>query len=88
MYLADAFIHFFVSMCVPWELNPQPLALLTQCSTTESQEQLIFRLLFLLFYYLLLLKTIFYLELFFCAYFLYGEKHQFCNTFFPSDLII
>ncbi len=28
----------FVSMCVPWELNPQPLALLTQCSTTEPQE--------------------------------------------------
>ncbi len=25
-------------MCVPWELNPQPLALLTQCSTTEPQE--------------------------------------------------
>ncbi len=30
--------HFFVSMCVPWELNPQPFALLTQCSTTEPQE--------------------------------------------------
>ncbi len=26
-------------MCVPWELNPQPFALLTQCSTTEPQEQ-------------------------------------------------
>ncbi len=48
MHLADAFIqsdlqyiqaiHFFVSMCVPWELNPQPFALLTQCSTTEPQE--------------------------------------------------
>ncbi len=35
MHLADAFIQsdlqyiqviiFFVSMCVPWELNPQPL---------------------------------------------------------------
>ncbi len=25
-------------MCVPWELNPQPFALLTQCSTTETQE--------------------------------------------------
>ncbi len=22
-------------MCVPWESNPQPFALLTQCSTTE-----------------------------------------------------
>ncbi len=29
---------FFISMCVPWELNPQPFALLTQCSTTEPQE--------------------------------------------------
>ncbi len=29
---------FFVSMCVLWELNPQPFALLTQCSTTEPQE--------------------------------------------------
>ncbi len=48
LHLADAFIqsdlqciqaiHFFVSMCVPWELNPQPFALLTQCSTTEPQE--------------------------------------------------
>ncbi len=45
MHLADAFIqsdlqaiHFFISMCVPWELNPQPFALLTQCSTTEPQE--------------------------------------------------
>ncbi len=49
MHLADAFIqsdlqciqaiHFFISMCVPWELNPRPFALLTQCSTTEPQEQ-------------------------------------------------
>ncbi len=29
----------FISMCVPWELNPRPFALLTQCSTTEPQEQ-------------------------------------------------
>ncbi len=29
---------FFVSMHVAWELNPQPFALLTQCSTTETQE--------------------------------------------------
>ncbi len=28
----------FISMCVPWESNPQPFALLTQCSTTEPQE--------------------------------------------------
>ncbi len=43
MHLADAFIQsdlqciqvmlfFFVSMCVPWELNPRTFALLTQCS--------------------------------------------------------
>ncbi len=48
MHLADAFIqsdlqciqaiHCFISMCVPWELNPQPFALLTQCSTTEPQK--------------------------------------------------
>ncbi len=45
MHLADAFIQsdlqlhsgytFFISMCVPWESNPQPVVLLTQCSTTE-----------------------------------------------------
>ncbi len=48
MHIADAFIQsdlqciqtiiFFVSMCVPWESNPQPFALLTQHSTTEPQE--------------------------------------------------
>ncbi len=52
LHLADAFIQsdlplyipvysgytFIISMCVPWELNPQPFALLTQCSTTEPQE--------------------------------------------------
>ncbi len=27
-------------MCIPWELNPQPFALLTQCSTTEPQENI------------------------------------------------
>ncbi len=51
MHLADTFIqsdlqciqaiHFFISMCVPWELNPWPFALLTQCSTTEPQEHII-----------------------------------------------
>ncbi len=30
----------FISMCVPWKLNPQPFALLTQCSTTEPQEHI------------------------------------------------
>ncbi len=29
---------FIVSTCVPWESNPQPFALLMQCSTTEPQE--------------------------------------------------
>ncbi len=29
---------FFISECVPWELNPQPFVLLTQCFTTEPQE--------------------------------------------------
>ncbi len=28
---------FFISMCVTWELNPQPFALLMQCSNTEPQ---------------------------------------------------
>ncbi len=31
-------IHLLSVLCVPWELNPQPFALLTQCSTTEPQE--------------------------------------------------
>uniref|UniRef100_A0A8C1S2S0 Immunoglobulin C1-set domain-containing protein n=1 Tax=Cyprinus carpio TaxID=7962 RepID=A0A8C1S2S0_CYPCA len=31
---------YFTSMCVSWELNPQPFALLTQCSTTEPQAPL------------------------------------------------
>ncbi len=35
-------IHVFVSMYVPWELNPQPFTLLTQCSTTEPQEHVMF----------------------------------------------
>ncbi len=32
-------LYILISMCVPWESNPQPFALLTQCSTTEPQEQ-------------------------------------------------
>ncbi len=32
------FIIFYQYVCVPWELNPWPFALLTQCSTTEPQE--------------------------------------------------
>ncbi len=43
MHLADTFIQtdlqvhsgYTFLICVPWELNPQPFALLTQCSTTE-----------------------------------------------------
>ncbi len=42
MHLADTFIQsdlqYIQVMRVPWELNPQPFALLTQCSTTEPQE--------------------------------------------------
>ncbi len=30
-------LHIFCQ-CVPWELNPLPFALLTQCSTTEPQD--------------------------------------------------
>ncbi len=50
MHLADAFIQsdlqciqaiHLLSVCVPWELNPQPFALLTQSSTTEPQEYVI-----------------------------------------------
>ncbi len=50
MHLADAFIQsdlqlhsgytFFISMCVPWESNPQPFALLMQCSTTEPHRNI------------------------------------------------
>ncbi len=28
-------LYIFISMCVPWESNPQPFALVMQCSTTE-----------------------------------------------------
>ncbi len=51
MHLADDFIqsdiqaiHYFISICVPWESNPQPFVLLTQCSTTEPHEHLLKRL--------------------------------------------
>ncbi len=37
---------FFVSTCVPWELNAQPFALLTQCSTTKPQEHCVMYLRF------------------------------------------
>ncbi len=49
MHLADAFIQSnlqlhlytcFLSVCVPWESNPQPFVLLMQCSTTEPQEHI------------------------------------------------
>ncbi len=32
-------IHFFVSICVPWELNPQLLRCWCNALTTEPQEQ-------------------------------------------------
>ncbi len=31
---------FYQYVCVSWESNPQPFALLTQCSTTEPQEHI------------------------------------------------
>ncbi len=34
------FLFIFISMCVPWELNPRHFALLTQCSTSEPQEHM------------------------------------------------
>ncbi len=37
-------LYIFFCMCVPWELNPQPFALLTQCSTTEPQEHYVYLL--------------------------------------------
>ncbi len=49
MHLADAFKATYstfrlyiciVSMCVPWESNPQPLRCLHNALTTELQEQL------------------------------------------------
>ncbi len=49
MHLADAFIQsdlqlhsgftFFISICVPWESNPQPFALLTQCSNHWATQE-------------------------------------------------
>ncbi len=33
-------LYIFISMCVPWESNPQPFALLTQCSTTEPHSNI------------------------------------------------
>ncbi len=39
-YSAIRLYFFFISMCVPWELNPRPFVLLTQCSTTEPQDQI------------------------------------------------
>ncbi len=38
--LSKATYIFLIILCVPWELNPQPFMLLTQCSTTEPQEHL------------------------------------------------
>ncbi len=52
MHLADAFIQsdlqlhsgytFLISICVPWESNPQPFALLMQCHwNTQEHGKLI-----------------------------------------------
>ncbi len=49
LHLSDAFIqsdlqlhsgYTFSLVCVPWESNPQPFALLTQCSTTEPHRNI------------------------------------------------
>ncbi len=40
-------VLFFISMYVPWELNPQPFALLAQYSTTEQWEHVFIPSLFL-----------------------------------------
>ncbi len=34
---SDLQVIHVLSVCVLWELNPQPFALLTQCSTTEPR---------------------------------------------------
>ncbi len=34
-------LYIFISTCVPWESNPQPFALLTQCSITEPHRNTI-----------------------------------------------
>ncbi len=34
-------LYIFISTCVPWESNPQPFALLTQCSTTEPHRNIV-----------------------------------------------
>ncbi len=36
----SGYTFLFYQYCVPWEMNPQPFALLTQCFTTEPQEHL------------------------------------------------
>ncbi len=33
-------LYIQVSICVPWESNPQPFVLLTQCSTTEPHRNM------------------------------------------------
>ncbi len=43
---------------------------------------------FIILLFIIIKNNILFRIIYFFAYFLYGEKHQFCNTFFPSDLII
>ncbi len=33
-------LYILISMCVPWESNPQPFVQLTQCSTTEPHRNI------------------------------------------------
>ncbi len=48
-------LYIFISMCVPRESNPQPFALLTQCSTTEPHRN---TGMFIQFYHLFELGTV------------------------------
>ncbi len=62
MHLADAFIQsdlqlhsgytFLISMVFPWESNPQPFALLMQCSATEPHRNTLFDI-FIFIYYII-----------------------------------
>ncbi len=55
-------------MCVPWESNPQPFALLTQCSTTEEHMVFIKLALRTIFWYFI--NVIFYYSDYFSLYYI------------------
>ncbi len=41
-------LHHFISMCVPWELNPQPFALLNSYKFIQNVKLCLFSVMFLL----------------------------------------